>query len=140
MEYICDQRPDHRLCLMGLSVASAFAKTTGTGTFWGSITGLNINVSSPFTKFGINMKELETPHGNLYLVRDPVLRGKWADLMLILDMNNLEYVYLNNRDTHVNDVTAPGDDSKQENIITEAGLRIKLLESHAYMEFGTDAS
>jgi hypothetical protein len=140
MEWLFDQSPDPRVCLMGLAVSSFFGKV-GDNTFLGAISGskfgLDISISAPFTRFGIKLQALTTPHGDLYLLRDPILRNKWADLMLILDVNNLEYVYLQNRDTAVNDVTAPGDDGVQENILTEAGLRIKLLETHMVYQFGT---
>ena len=79
--------------------------------------------------------KIETVHGNLHMVKEPLFRGVSAGCLLIADMGKLAYRPLvgngMNRDTYVEtNVQAPDEDLRKDMILTEAGLEITLPEAH----------
>ena len=86
--------------------------------------------------FGHKLMEINTVHGSMYLVKQPLFRGHSAGLMLMADMSKLYYRPLVgngvNRDTQVmTNVQAADEDLRKDMILTEAGLEVCLPESHA---------
>ena len=86
--------------------------------------------------FGIDVVKVVSPHGTLNLVSHPLLEGdKLGNEMLILDMTQVKYRYLQNekgsRDTHINEYVEPkGRDSREDEYLTEAGLQFGLPKRH----------
>jgi hypothetical protein len=79
---------------------------------------------------------IETVHGTLHLVKEPLFRGFSSGLMCFADMSKVAYRPLVgngvNRDTHImTNVQSADEDLRKDMILTEAGLEITLPESHA---------
>ena len=94
------------------------------------------NMSERQGAFGHNITVIDTIHGRLNLVKEPLFRGQASGLMLMADMSQLAYRPLIgngiNRDTQVmTNVQAADEDLRKDMILTEAGLEVTLAESHA---------
>ena len=84
--------------------------------------------------------ELDTIHGSLAIVKEPLFRGYASGMMLIADMNNVAYRPLigngQNRDTHIiSNVQQADEDLRKDMILTEAGLEVTVPESHCLYSF-----
>ena len=133
-----------KLCLAGLPVIS-FLNKVGSGGFMYSATSsnravMNFNLEPRQSAFGHKILELETIHGSLSIVKEPLFRGYASGLMAIADMNNIAYRPLVgngvNRDTHViTNVQQADEDLRKDMILTEAGLEITVPEAHALYSF-----
>lgn len=93
--------------------------------------------------YGMNVVKHVTPFGTLYYKthplfnEDPTLRGS----MLIVDVNNLKYRYLQGRDTTLlKNRQNPGDDFRRDEWLSECGLEVRFPESHMYIMNLTDYS
>ena len=83
---------------------------------------------------------LNTIHGDLNIVREPLFRGLSAGMMLMADMGQLAYRPLVgnglNRDTHIiTNVQQADEDLRKDMILTEAGLEITIPETHMLYSF-----
>tara|TARA_Y100001973_G_scaffold98028_1_gene155011 strand:+ start:1701 stop:3128 length:1428 start_codon:yes stop_codon:yes gene_type:complete len=101
----------------------------------------NIDVNYKDGKFGHKIMEVNTIYGTLNFVQEPLFRGPYDDMAVLIDMENLAYRPLQgngiNRDTFIEtNVQSPGLDGRVDQILTEAGLEISLPETHAVMKFG----
>ena len=143
-----------KLCLAGLPVISYLNKV-GSGGFLFNSTSMRVgddetagagNVSMNFnleprqSAFGHKIMELDTIHGSLAIVKEPIFRGYASGLMAIADMNHVSYRPLVgngvNRDTHiVTNVQQADEDLRKDMILTEAGLEVTVPESHALYSF-----
>ena len=97
---------NERLALASLPVISYFNKM-GDGAFVDKSTEstqYQINMDELGGAFGHQLMEINTVHGSIYLVKEPLFRGHSSGLMLMADMSNM--------------------------ILTEAGLEVCLPESH----------
>ena len=97
---------------------------------------LRMNMDSRQGSFGHNIMVIDTIHGTLNLVKEPLFRGISSGFMLMADMTQLAYRPLIgngiNRDTQVmTNVQGADEDLRKDMILTEAGLEITLPESHA---------
>ena len=97
---------------------------------------LRMNMDSRQGSFGHNIMVIDTIHGTLNLVKEPLFRGISSGFMLMADMTQLAYRPLIgngiNRDTQVmTNVQAADEDLRKDMILTEAGLEVTLPESHA---------
>ena len=137
-----------KLVLCSLPVISFFNKL-GADAFInqsmnsGSATAVNTgaslaryNMSERQGAFGHSITVIDTIHGRLNLVKEPLFRGQASGLMLMADMSQLAYRPLIgngiNRDTQVmTNVQAADEDLRKDMILTEAGLEVTLAESHA---------
>ena len=128
-----------KLCLAGLPVISFLNKVGSAGflhssTVDGRVTA-NFNLEPRQSAFGHRIMELDTIHGSLAIVKEPLFRGYASGLMLIADMNHVAYRPLVgnglNRDTHiVTNVQQADEDLRKDMILTEAGLEVTVPESH----------
>ena len=132
-----------KLVLCGLPVVSYFNKL-GDGNFlYESLQGGTTAVT-PFRwgyeekngSFGHRIMVIDTIHGRLNLVKEPLFRGISSGFMLMADMSTCSYRPLvgngNNRDTHViTNVQNEDEDLRKDMILTEAGLEVTLPETHA---------
>ena len=95
-----------------------------------------MNMESRQGSFGHSIMVIDTIHGTLNLVKEPLFRGISSGFMLMADMTQLAYRPLIgngiNRDTQVmTNVQGADEDLRKDMILTEAGLEITLPESHA---------
>jgi len=129
-----------KLVLCSLPVITHFNKLGDAG-FIDSSVGVQYspfrqNMSSRDGAFGHSVMVIDTIHGRLNLVKEPLFRGVAAGFMLMADMSQVAYRPLVgngiNRDTQVmTNVQSSDEDLRKDMILTEAGLEVTLSESHA---------
>ena len=129
-----------KLVLCSLPVITFFNKL-GDGAFLDASVGhssgpYRINFDSREGSFGHSIMVIDTIHGTLNLVKEPLFRGIASGFMLMADMTQLAYRPLIgngiNRDTQVmTNVQGADEDLRKDMILTEAGLEVTLPESHA---------
>jgi len=129
-----------RLVLASLPVITFFNKM-GDGAFIDASIGqssspFRVNMNNVQGSFGHNLMEINTVHGSMYLVKEPLFRGIASGFMLMADMSKLAYRPLVgnglNRDTQImTNVQNADEDLRKDMILTEAGLEITLPECHA---------
>ena len=128
---------NERLALASLPVISFFNKM-GDGFFADNSTAstqYRINMDELSGQFGHQLMEINTIHGSMFMVKEPLFRGHSSGLMLMADMSKLYYRPLVgngiNRDTQVmTNVQGADEDLRKDMILTEAGLEVCLPESH----------
>jgi hypothetical protein len=86
--------------------------------------------------FGHQIMKIETIHGDLSMVKEPLFRGNAAGFLALVDLDHVSYRPLVgnglNRDTHITtNVQQADEDLRKDMILTEAGLEISLPETHA---------
>ena len=115
----------------------------GSGSFMNNSVGSSqyrLDVAQVPGSFGHQVTVVNTIFGNLHFVAEPLLRGPWEDYCAAVDLKNVAYRPLAgngvSRDTFIEtNVQDNGVDGRQDQIITEAGLEISLLETHAVLKF-----
>jgi hypothetical protein len=138
---------NNKLALAGLPVISFFNKVggdafvnativAGTSTTVNDVSNLRYNLENRDGTFGHKIMQLNTVHGDLSIVREPLFRGMTAGFLLLADMKQLSYRPLVgnglNRDTHIiTNVQQADEDLRKDMILTEAGLEITIPETHA---------
>lgn len=81
--------------------------------------------------FGLDIVRYQTPHGTLNMIQHPLLVQGYAGYSIALDMENLSYRPLTDRDTKLKtNIQLPDEDGIRDMYITEAGLELKLPETH----------
>ena len=128
-----------KLCLASLPVISHFNKVGDGGFIDYSLlnsSGAAYNYEKSKGAFGHNVTKLETVHGDISLVREPLFRGMASGFMTLVDLDHVAYRPLVgngiNRDTHITtNVQQADEDLRKDMILTEAGLEISLPETHA---------
>ena len=80
--------------------------------------------------------KIDTIHGDLTLVKEPLFRGFSAGFMMMVDLDHCSYRPLVgngvNRDTSITtNVQQADEDLRKDMILTEAGLEVTLPETHA---------
>ena len=138
-----------KLALAGLPVISYFNKL-GADSFQdisaGNTAGTANNPSYQYNMnaregaFGHKVQMINTVHGDLNLIREPLFRGMSGGLLLLADMNQLAYRPLVgngiNRDTSITtNVQQADEDLRKDMILTEAGLEITIPETHMLYSF-----
>ena len=127
-----------RLVLASLPVITFFNKL-GDGAFMDASIGYGgasrYNFDSKEGAFGHKVMTIETIHGALHLVKEPLFRGVSSGFMLFADMSKVAYRPLVgngvNRDTYITtNVQSDDEDLRKDMILTEAGLEVTLPESH----------
>ena len=128
---------NERLALASLPVISFFNKM-GDGFFADNSTAstqYQINMDELSGQFGHQLMEINTVHGSMFMVKEPLFRGHSSGLMMLADMSKLYYRPLVgngvNIDTQVmTNVQGADEDLRKDMILTEAGLEVCLPESH----------
>ena len=129
-----------RLVLASLPLITFFNKL-GDGAFMDASMGSNANMPHRYNfessqgVFGHKVMTIETIHGTLHLVKEPLFRGISSGFMLFADMSKVAYRPLVgngvNRDTYITtNVQSDDEDLRKDMILTEAGLEVTLPESH----------
>ena len=140
-----------KLALAGLPVISFFNKmganafvnsslVADTSTTVNDVSNLRYNMSSRDGAFGHKVQMINTVHGDLNLIREPLFRGMTAGMLLLADMSQLAYRPLVgnglNRDTSITtNVQQADEDLRKDMILTEAGLEITIPETHMLYSF-----
>ena len=129
-----------KLALCSLPVISLFNKL-GDGAFVDASMGHSNNpysytMDSSKNAFGHKVMKIETVHGDLSLVKEPLFRGLSSTFMALVDLDHVSYRPLVgngvNRDTAITtNVQQADEDLRKDLILTEAGLEITLPETHA---------
>tara|TARA_R100001129_G_scaffold18690_2_gene11944 strand:- start:940 stop:2268 length:1329 start_codon:yes stop_codon:yes gene_type:complete len=129
-----------KLALCSLPVISLFNKL-GDGAFVDASMGHTANpysytMDSGKGAFGHKVMKIETVHGDMSLVKEPLFRGLSSTFMALVDLDHVSYRPLVgngvNRDTAITtNVQQADEDLRKDLILTEAGLEITLPETHA---------
>lgn len=104
-----------------------------------AITGFatNMLVTRPADEsYGLNIRQYVSPFGVLNLVLDKeTMRGDvWGSAMVVVDLGNVVYRYLKDRDTKlITDIQANDEDAVADEYLTEAGLECRLEQTHALL-------
>jgi len=90
--------------------------------------------------FGHSIMQVNTIHGDLSMVAEPLFRGISSGYMALVDLDQVAYRPLVgnglNRDTHIiTNVQQADEDLRKDMIVTEAGLEITIPETHALYSF-----
>ena len=136
-----------KLGLASLPVISFFNKL---GTSAGFVAGTAGTASedNPFRynfnqsngSFGHKIMKIDTIHGDLSLIKEPLFRGFSSGFLALVDLDHCSYRPLVgngvNRDTSITtNVQQADEDLRKDMILTEAGLEITLPESHCLYNF-----
>ena len=142
---------DSKLALASLPVISFFNKLGKDSFLHGSLSyntssqppattalsssSLRYNMEEKQGSFGHKVMVLETIHGTLNLVKEPLFRGNASGFIAMVDLDHVAYRPLVgngvNRDTQImTNVQSADEDLRKDMIMTEAGLEVSLPESH----------
>ena len=127
---------DSKLALASLPVITFFNKLGSTSFVDQSIANeLRYNMEKSVGSFGHTVLQVETIHGTMNLVKEPLFRGFSSGFLCMVDMDNVAYRPLVgngvNRDTQImTNVQSADEDLRKDMIMTEAGLEVSLPESH----------
>ena len=131
-----------KLALCSLPVISLFNKLgDGVGFVGDSMGGSNrYNFDASQGTFGHKIMKIDTVHGDLSLVKEPLFRKGAGEFMCMVDLDHVAYRPLVgngvNRDTSITtNVQQADEDLRKDLILTEAGLEITLPETHALFNF-----
>jgi len=100
----------------------------------------NMDFSDAEGGLGHKVMKVDTVHGSIAIVKNPLLKGVGSSMMVGVDLDNVKYRPLVgngvNRDTYIDtNVQTPDEDSRKDLILTEAGLEVCLPESHFLFSF-----
>lgn len=127
---------DSKLALASLPVITFFNKLGSTSFVDQSVANeLRYNIEKSTGSFGHTVLQVETIHGTMNLVKEPLFRGFASGFLCMVDMDNVAYRPLVgngvNRDTQImTNVQSADEDLRKDMILTEAGLEVSLPESH----------
>ena len=127
---------DAKLALASLPVITFFNKLGSTSFVDQSVANeLRYNIEKSTGSFGHTVLQVETIHGTMNLVKEPLFRGFSSGFLCMVDMDNVAYRPLVgngvNRDTQImTNVQSADEDLRKDMILTEAGLEVSLPESH----------
>ena len=118
--------------------ADAFVNTSlmsGTSDTVNDVSALRYNMQQKEGSFGHQVMMIDTIHGSLALVKEPLFRGFASGFCMMVDLDNVAYRPLVgngvNRDTHIiSNVQSDDEDLRKDMILTEAGLEVSLPETH----------
>tara|TARA_R110002051_G_scaffold88750_1_gene156447 strand:- start:2988 stop:4421 length:1434 start_codon:yes stop_codon:yes gene_type:complete len=138
---------DQKFCMASLPVVTYLNKLKG-GFMDSSASSrftYNLDFSSADGGMGHKVMKIDTVHGSLAVVRNPLLKGIGKSMMVGVDLDNVKYRPLVgngvNRDTHIDtNVQTPDEDSRKDLILTEAGLEVCMPESHFLYQFVTNGT
>ena len=131
-----------KLALCSLPVISLFNKMGNNGFIDNSTvsTQAQYMLERAQGSFGHKVMKIDTVHGDLTLVKEPLFRGLSSTFMAMVDLEHVSYRPLVgngiNRDTAITtNVQSADEDLRKDLILTEAGLEISLPETHALFNF-----
>ena len=94
------------------------------------------DMESKTGSFGHQVIKVNTIHGDMTLVKEPLFRQNFAGYLCLVDLDHVSYRPLVgngvNRDTSITtNVQQADEDLRKDMILTEAGLEVSLPETHA---------
>jgi len=127
-----------KLALASLPIISHFNKL-GNNSFVDASTAstqANYMIDRATGSFGHQIMKIDTIHGDLSMVKEPLFRGNSAGFLAMVDLDHVSYRPLIgngvNRDTSITtNVQQADEDLRKDMILTEAGLEVSLPETHA---------
>tara|TARA_R110002110_G_scaffold243709_1_gene460278 strand:+ start:1138 stop:2463 length:1326 start_codon:yes stop_codon:yes gene_type:complete len=132
----------NKLALASLPVISLFNKLGSGTSFIGDThsTTVPYNFAKEQGSYGHKIMKIETVHGDMSLVREPLFRGLSGEYLCLVDLDHVSYRPLTgnnvNRDTSITtNVQQADEDLRKDLILTEAGLEVSLPETHALFNF-----
>lgn len=91
----------------------------------------NIRYTTASDKIGLKIGVLSSPHGDVMLVRHPLLVGEHADMAFFLDMNHVREVVFQGGETKLlRDREDPSVDGSEEEYLSDVGLQVELEGAH----------
>ena len=129
-----------KLGLASLPVISHFNKLGGfmdsTVKVGTDANAFGYNFDRSTGSFGHKIMKIETIHGDISMVKEPLFRGQSAGFLALIDLDHVSYRHLVgngiNRDTSITtNVQSADEDLRKDMILTEAGLEVSLPETHA---------
>ena len=129
-----------KLALASLPVVSHFNKLGGfmdsTVKVGTDANAFGYNFEKATGTFGHRIMKIETVHGDVSMVKEPLFRGNAAGFLALVDLDHVSYRPLVgngvNRDNHITtNVQQADEDLRKDMILTEAGLEVSLPETHA---------
>jgi hypothetical protein len=126
MERIFEVGSDSRVVLCSRKWLTGFEKGIRTDGFaqW--------NMSQ--SVYGIRVNRIEATHGDLLLVHEPLLRGKFENYAVVLDFSTIKLRPMQGRDTKLRtDIQSPDTDGRLDELITEIGLQVEHEEANAIL-------
>ena len=129
-----------KLALASLPVVSHFNKLGGfmdsTVKVGTDANAFGYNFEKATGTFGHRIMKIETVHGDVSMVKEPLFRGNAAGFLALVDLDHVSYRPLVgngvNRDTHITTNVQQADEYlRKDMILTEAGLEVSLPETHA---------
>ena len=135
-----------KFCMASLPVVTYFNKMKS-GFASGSVDdkySYNLNFSHAEGGLGHKVMKIDTVHGSISIVKNPLLKGIGKSMMVGVDLGCVSYRPLVgnglNRDTYIEtNVQSPDEDSRKDQILTEAGLEVCLPETHFLYQFVSNA-
>jgi len=132
-----------KLALASRPVLTFFNKLGSTGMVDLSIANdkmYGYDITARNGQFGHQITQVNTIHGDLSIVAEPLFRGISSGYMALIDLDHVSYRPLAgnglNRDTHIiTNVQQADEDLRKDMIIMEAGLEITIPETHALYSF-----
>ena len=132
-----------KLALCSRPVITFFNKLGSTGVLDQSVASdkmYQYDITARNGSFGHSIMQMNTVHGDLSLVQEPLFRGIASGYMALVDLDHVAYRPLVgnslNRDTHIiTNVQQADEDLRKDMILTEAGLEITIPETHALYSF-----
>ena len=139
---------DQKFCMASLPVITYFNQLKNgfmSGSGDSSIMRYNLDFQDAESGLGHKVMKIDTVHGSLALVKNPLLKGIGKSMFVGVDLDNVKYRPLvgngQNRDTHIDtNVQTPDEDSRKDLILTEAGLEVCMPESHFLYQFVSNGS
>lgn len=95
-----------------------------------------LSLSSGDSSFGVKVSTIESPSGDLQLMKHPMMYDNYDDFAIIVDPSNVNLVVF--RDLNLEEgVQANGTDGKEDQWMFDVGLKPKLIETHSLMRFSS---
>ena len=122
----------------GTAATSSFLDNTLSGST--DAGAYNVDFGRQTGSFGHSIMKIDTVHGSLALIKEPLFRGFANSMLALIDMSQVAYRPLVgnglNRDTHIiTNVQQADEDLRKDMILTEAGLEVALPETHMLYNF-----
>lgn len=116
----------------GMGAFSYFNSVDGARGYVGK-SGFTVNLSDMrrHDTLGFRFKYLESPHGIIELVYEPQLDGPYYNSMLVVDHDDLRFMYYRAHSFRHNIKTDNGYDGVKDEFFSDCGVGITLLEKHS---------
>ena len=116
---------------VGAGALGYFSKMAGSSGMAGN-SGWTVNLGDmKRDSLGFNYRVLETPHGMVQLIPTPALRGQYNKYMVIVSDENLFHAQYRPAQYQANIKTDNAFDGVKDQYMSDEGLGIQLIESHA---------